>query len=344
MAVEMSGPRFVDDPGQIANYLSFSPMTPHSETASPSGRRWRQALSGVAVLVLLVTLFYAEENARGLRAWKNCKQALAAKGVQLDWTNFIPAEVPPASNFFAAPKMQKWFSGQGATELSKRLSYPGYDESNRTARLTLAKITIGLPGTNPSSQGNQTVLKWEDFEAPAKASRLITNALGPMATDPAGFAHLLREPQEIQPAQIFLESKTVLSKEDVHRILPLVVGDPSPHADQIQVEPAGDNTYRLTMLAPDTVADFLDWNAQIEPDFDLIRQALQRPYARMGADYQNPFDIPRPNFVTMSPSQVYTQISCRPEFPGKYGRTSNWRRSKTNSRKSTCSPSSRMRL
>ena len=31
--------------------------------------------------------------------------------------------------------------------------------------------------------------------------------------------------------------------------------------------------------------DYLAWSDQFEPDFDLIREALKRPYARMDGDY-----------------------------------------------------------
>ncbi len=44
---------------------------------------------------------------------------------------------------------------------------------------------------------------------------------------------------------------------------------------------------------------YLAWSDQFEPDFDLMREALKRPYARMDGDYSRPFEIPIPNFVTM---------------------------------------------
>lgn len=45
--------------------------------------------------------------------------------------------------------------------------------------------------------------------------------------------------------------------------------------------------------------DYLAWSDQFEPDFDLIRDALKRPYARMDGDYTRPFALPVPNFLTV---------------------------------------------
>ena len=42
----------------------------------------------------LIGLFYTEENWRGKRAWENCKRALEAKGIKMEWAEDIPAPVP----------------------------------------------------------------------------------------------------------------------------------------------------------------------------------------------------------------------------------------------------------
>ena len=46
-------------------------------------------------------------------------------------------------------------------------------------------------------------------------------------------------------------------------------------------------------------AKYLAWSDQFEPDFDLIREALKRPYARMEGDYSKPYEQPIPNFVNV---------------------------------------------
>jgi hypothetical protein len=44
---------------------------------------------------------------------------------------------------------------------------------------------------------------------------------------------------------------------------------------------------------------FLTWSDQLKPQFDLIRDALKRPYARMEGDYSNPMDISIPNYIAI---------------------------------------------
>jgi hypothetical protein len=43
--------------------------------------------------------------------------------------------------------------------------------------------------------------------------------------------------------------------------------------------------------------EYLSWSGRFKPEFDLIRTALRRPYARIGGDYSNPLKMPEPNFV-----------------------------------------------
>ena len=102
----------------------------------------RRCLIGLGVVLVLIGLFYAEEDWRGERAWKNCKKYLEAQGVKLDRADYIPAPVPEEQNVFGVPEMQKWFGASAEplglawqwTELSKNLSYPGYAEGSRNMR------------------------------------------------------------------------------------------------------------------------------------------------------------------------------------------------------------------
>jgi hypothetical protein len=59
-------------------------------------------------------------------------------------------------------------------------------------------------------------------------------------------------------------------------------------------------------------ADYLKWSDQFQPSFDLIREALKRPYARMDGDYSRPFEMPIPNFVrARNLAQVFSQrVKC----------------------------------
>jgi hypothetical protein len=53
---------------------------------------------------------------------------------------------------------------------------------------------------------------------------------------------------------------------------------------------------------------YLQWSGQFAPDFNLIREALKRPAARMDGDYSQPYNIPIPNFITVrAVAQVLAQ-------------------------------------
>lgn len=54
-----------------------------------------------------------------------------------------------------------------------------------------------------------------------------------------------------------------------------------------------------TNLNETAASRYLAWSDQFEPDFNLIREALKRPYARMDGDYSIPYEMPVPNFVAV---------------------------------------------
>jgi hypothetical protein len=262
----------------------------------------------LAICLILIGLFYAEEDWRGERAWKNCELALQAQGAKLDWADFIPAQVPEEENVFGVPEMQKWFgvgrdgpvSAWEVTELSKELTYPGWEESNGTERLVVAKLTICPPGTSLPSNSGSVVLSWGEPRARAEADRLIKAALGPVLFEPRVFNFMLRLREETRPTQIFLQCQTAPDTNALLEFLPKTIADTDdPDSEKIQIEPAGNDSFAVTMLAPDTVAKFLEWNAQLEPDFALLRKALLRPYIRVNGDYKDALEIPTPNSIAV---------------------------------------------
>jgi hypothetical protein len=54
-----------------------------------------------------------------------------------------------------------------------------------------------------------------------------------------------------------------------------------------------------TNLDETAAAKYLAWSDQFKPDFDLIREALKRPYARIDCDYSIPYEISIPHFVAV---------------------------------------------
>ena len=67
--------------------------------------------------------------------------------------------------------------------------------------------------------------------------------------------------------------------------------DPRTHA----VSVSGTNGIQTIEAAH----DYLVWSDQFLPDFDRIREALKRPYARIDCDYGQPMTVLAPNFATI---------------------------------------------
>ncbi len=277
----------------------------------PQTNRWRtlrRLLVGLAMCLTLIGLFYTEENWRGKRAWENCKRAIEAQGIKMDWADYIPAPVPEDQNFFGVPQMQLWFNGRGEAgwkAMSRKCSapfYPGATIDDKTPRLLVAEVTIGLPGKAPPD--GAVALRWDDPASRGEAARRLTNAIGPTARAPRseiGLGLMLRRPEEVQPARIFLQCQTAPTEKELQEFLPdsILHADPDLADRVLKFEPDGDGAYRVTMPVLANVADCLAWSEELEPQFALIRQALQRPYARMQGNYERPETIPIPNFVSV---------------------------------------------
>jgi hypothetical protein len=66
-------------------------------------------LGSFAALLLLLALFYAEENWRGRRTWIAYQRQLTAKGVDFNWHALAPPPVADADNFAATPFLAALF-------------------------------------------------------------------------------------------------------------------------------------------------------------------------------------------------------------------------------------------
>ena len=66
----------------------------------------------LAVLAVLVAIFYAEENWRGCRAWEDYRAAAEKRGVRLFLKDFIPADIPDAENYAVIPVIRDLFVKQ----------------------------------------------------------------------------------------------------------------------------------------------------------------------------------------------------------------------------------------
>jgi hypothetical protein len=169
---------------------SLNAPTENSMNETPKNQLFRHQMQRhilivLAALATLVAIFYLEEDWRGKRAWETCKRQLEAKGLVLNWYEFIPPPVPDDQNIFKAPQMEEWFV------------------------------------KNPDAATNEL---------------------------------------------------TVLVA----------------------------NTNKVATITDKTAAEnFLAWSDRFQPCFDLMREALKRPYARIDGDYTRPYEIPTVDFVNV---------------------------------------------
>jgi hypothetical protein len=78
----------------------------------------------------------------------------------------------------------------------------------------------------------------------------------------------------------------------------LTLGKPSSEPQPTGLDGLSTNALTVSVITNETVAaDYLKWSDRFQPAFDLIREALKRPYARMDGDYSQPYQIPVPKFV-----------------------------------------------
>jgi hypothetical protein len=269
-------------------------------------RKLRGALIISAICLVLICLFYAEEDWRGKRAWQQANRSLQSLGIPLNWTNYIPASVPENQNIFGVPEMVKWFDGRlglGWNDLAHNLpstSFSGLNIDSNTVRMTVAEIVIVLPGT--SAESTSTELRWANPASRTRAANLINNALGPAARAPQcsiGIGLMLHAPDQVQPPRIFLQCQTAPSEKELQEFLPdsIVHANPDLPERVLKLDSDGDNSYRVTMPRLAKVSDYLAWSDGLAPQLDLIRRALQRPHSQLPGFYANPNTVPGPNFA-----------------------------------------------
>ena len=278
-----------------------------------SSREWRnlrRTLLGLAVFATLIAVFYTEENWRGRRAWENCKRELEARGAVLDWSAYVPAPVPDEKNIFKAPRMQEWFVGRGGNELMQRLSPgnpPGFARLQiaNASPVIVAELTIVSTHASPDPGKADAVLRFDEPGARTQAKKLIDDAVGPGATGSQDFTFVARPLNQIKPVHILLLADKAPTTNQVEELFPSDTIAPAalwnfyPNRKRLRVETSGSNAFRVSLNLPEfhSATDYLAWSDQFETDFDLIRQALERPYARMEGNYEEPAAQPIPNFV-----------------------------------------------
>lgn len=276
-------------------------------------RTVRRGLVGLGVLITLIALLYTEEDWRGKRAWENFKRDLEAKGTVLDWNALLPPAVPDDQNIFKAPKMQEWFVAFGANnELYNRMDSHTLPEfvAKRNGHW-IAELTVVPTNASVSPKAADTVLRYGGMDAAVhrQLEGLVQGAMGEgtngyggrqMKSPMGGYALLAGSLKPGKPVRIVVRADTVPTAAEVAAFLNgTAPATARPGEELLGVTALGPNSFCAFLNSPPaySASDYLAWSDQFEPDFDMIRDALKRPYARMEGDYQEPFALPIPRFV-----------------------------------------------
>lgn len=283
------------------NASSNSPSSPDPSRPA-SWRIARRLLVAAAAVATLIAIFYTVENWRGQRAWENRRRELESKGEVVDWMACIPAPVPDDKNFFKAPKMQEWFVRESFSTLRSQPSNepnPFALAPRKDTNVVLAEVKVVASNTSADSQPANALFRFDDPAAREQAAKLLEEALGQGVMGAMGCV-LIAQPK---PLHLVLQADTVPTVKELTALFPrkpltnsaLALSDIISY---LQVDPSGSNTFRVSLRAPVYgAADYLSWTESLTANFDLVREALDRPYARIDCDYQLPFAIGIPNFL-----------------------------------------------
>jgi hypothetical protein len=109
-------------------------------------------LIGLGGLVLLVVLFYAEEDLRGWHAWNKFKHQWEAKGVKFDFASAVPQAVPDDQNFALSPVWVAEIKQLWKDNPQRAASWYG----NRLDDDAISKLTPRLPVSVSGLTGNNS--------------------------------------------------------------------------------------------------------------------------------------------------------------------------------------------
>ena len=161
----------------------------------------------------------------------------------------------------------------------------------------IARITLGGPGAKV----------WVD----PQAAELIRAALANLSGRSTPPARLVRTSSGIvlqaatnaasPPVRLFVRTEYSPNLNRIAEFFPRDrIPPPVPDAGPVHVVSSSSNSFLVYPNSPTfAAADYLEWSDQFQPDFDLIRDALKRPFARVDGDYSNPDSIPFQNYVTL---------------------------------------------
>ena len=211
--------------------------------------------------------------------------------------------MPDDQNIFKAPGMESFIKGQ-SNNFSPRFRVattllPPRHYTNRTPVIA-AEVRVVSPEAPANAPGTDAVLNFADPEAPKQALQLLGQTLGPSMEGPTGNIVTARDLEQTKPAQVLVRSAIPLAAEDLLGLFPTnAPATLGPAANGLRIQSTGSHSFQVVVAPPPGViaGEYLAATGPLEADFDLLRQALTRPYARMEGDYAHLFAMPIANFV-----------------------------------------------
>jgi len=130
---------------------------------------------------------------------------------------------------------------------------------------------------------------------------IIRNAIGPVGEIADGFPLSANTLRENPPQRLSIAPDSVPTQNELARLFP------AAHA--FRIEPSGNSLRVFLNLVPVAAADYLAWSDQFSPEFETIRAAVKRPFARLDGDYNRPYLVPVPNMPAVN--EVASRLASR---------------------------------
>lgn len=129
-------------------------------------KHWRRTLLSFVCLVILVALFYAEEDWRGKYALDKFKRQWEAKGQKFDWQSMIPPPVPGDQNFAMVPIWVESMKAVLGPENSRDWYGNNFAENGRTNFVDRLDLNIHRKDDlySSSRQSKTVVGNWQKGE------------------------------------------------------------------------------------------------------------------------------------------------------------------------------------
>jgi hypothetical protein len=135
------------------------------------------------------------------------------------------------------------------------------------------------------------VLRFDTPTSRAEAAKMLMQSLGPCAEGATSYVLTARPPDQIHPLHMVVQADTTPGAKELGEFL-------YASASYLQIAPHGSNRFHVWLKnSVYSASEYLTLSQSAVPDLDLLRKALEHPYARMDGDYQRPFESPIPNFV-----------------------------------------------